>query len=625
MGRAQSLALLVAILLAAFALRLNQLDSFSFRGDEAFTVLNWVSRPLAETLQSEIPVKDPQPPLAYALFRGWSLLFGTGELLMRLLPVFGSLAGIAGIYALGHRIDGRRTGLLAAALLTVHPFLIWHAQDARPYALWVSASTLAAWLALCALRRNRARDWLLYVLAAAAAAYLYYLEIFFIVALNLFAIFHLRKEWRLLRKWLAAQLLLAVALAPWYLQERLLLSSGYGGTAGVTEPLQLLTWLLPALQFGRSLAPEISARSSLLVACALLAGLWYMARRRNRYALYLGLAAFLPPLLLALAAAFLNVWAPRYVLASAPACLLLLVSLGGALWRRALWTRALAAAIFAAWLALMLLSLNNAWFNPQFSKSPDWRGLAQYLRQETAPDDVVIQAAADEAFTLYHDDWTESLRLPANPVQAEAEILGALRSAQASHESLWLVASPPPGWPNRQVGMDWLDANMQLVRTTKIGVLPVRQYRSWEVRAEELAAETLASFAQVAELAGTSTGRTPSDLVVQLVWRAVGQSGAALKGFVHLYDARGPEGGSPLWSQDDQYIQEGRADTRLWETGTLLRDAYRLPLAGVPPGQYLLHVGLYEPDSGERLTTEEGADSVQVAQVALNGARRSDG
>ncbi len=624
MTRAQTLALLVAILLAGFILRLNQLDSFSFRGDEAFTVLNWVNRPLAETLQSEIPVRDPQPPLAYALFRGWALVFGTGELVMRVLPVFGSLAGIAGMYALGHRIDGRRTGLLAAALLTVHPFMIWHAQDARPYAIWVAASTIAAWLALCALRRDRAKDWLLYVLAAASAAYLYYLEIFFLVALNIYAIFYLRKRLSLLRRWLAAQFLLAVVLAPWYLQERLLLGSGYGGTAGVTEPLQLVTWLLPALQFGRSLSPEIAARSSLLVICALLAGLWFMARRNNRYTIYVGLAAFLPPLLLGLAAMFLNVFAPRYVLASTPACLLLLVSLAVALWRRALWTRLLATAIFAAWLGLMLHSLNNAWFNPEFAKSPDWRGLALYLRQETVPGDMVIQTAADEAFTLYHEDWTDFLRLPANPVQSEDEILEALRSAQVTHGSLWLVASPPPGWPNRNVVIDWLDANMQLVRTTRIGVLPVRQYRSWEVRAEELAAGNLATFADVAELAGAATGRTPTDLVVQLIWRAVGQSGASLKAFVHLYDARGPAGGSPLWSQDDQYIQDGRVDTRLWEIGSTLHDTYQLPLAGVSPGRYGLFAGLYDPDSGERLTTDRGTDSVLVAQVTLQAPGPGD-
>ena len=209
--------------------------------------------------------------------------------------------------------------------------------------------------------------------------------------------------------------------------------------------------------------------------------------------------------------------------------------------------------------------------------------------------------------------------LPANPAQDEVEILEALRSAQLTHDNLWLVASPPPDWPNRLVAMDWLEANMQLLRETQIGVLPVRQYRSWEVRAEELAAEDLASFAQVAGIAGAKTGRTPADLVVQLVWRAIGQSDTSLKAFVHLYDARGPANGSPLWSQDDQYIQDGRVDTRLWASGSLLRDAYHLPLAGVPPGQYGLYVGMYDPASGERLTTEQGNDSVMVARINLQG------
>ena len=90
---------------------------------------------------------------------------------------------------------------------------------------------------------------------------------------------------------------------------------------------------------------------------------------------------------------------------------------------------------------------------------------------------------------------------------------------------------------------------------------------------------------------------------------------------MHLYDARGPANGSLLWSQDDRHIQDGRVDTRLWESGSLLRDAYHLPLAGVSPGQYGLYVGMYDPDSGERLTTDQGSDSVLVAQVNLQGLK----
>lgn len=617
MSRAQVLALLVALILAGFALRLFRLDFFAFRGDEAFTVLNWVSRPLHETLQGEIPLKDPQPPLAFALFRGWALLFGTGEFVMRLLPALGSLVGIAAMYALAHHIGGRSAGLSAATLWLLHPFLIWHAQDAKAYAIWAAFSTCAAWLALRALQRNRTLDWLLYVVAATLAAYLYYLELFMLAALNLFVLIGYRGHRPVLRRWFVAQLLIGLLLAPWYLQERLLVGSGYGGTTGGFEAGHFFTWLLPALQFGRSLPDEMLARSALLVVFTLLTGCWFMARRQPRMALFAGLGAILPPLLLSVTALRLGVFTPRYVLASVPACILLLTGLGSGLWRRAWPGRMLALAIFSTWLALMLLSLGNAWFTPAFAKAPDWRGLTRYLRQEASANDLVIQAAADEAFTLYHADTTAALRLPANPQQDETEIRAALEEAIATWDSIWLVARAPTAWPNREVAADWLAGSMQLVRDTEIGALPVRQYRTWEVHAGELAAQPLATFGELASLVGVKQGRTPDALLVELIWRAGEPSAAPLKGFIHLYGAPRPGDGSPLWTQDDQFIQDGRVDSTGWTRGRLLRDVYSLPLAGLPPGVYELHVGLYDPVSSARVPVTDGADSAFAGRVQL--------
>ena len=613
MSRGPAFALLVALILAGFALRLHRLDHFSFRGDEAFTVLNWVSRPLAETLQGDIPLKDPQPPLTFALFRAWALLFGTGEFVMRLLPALLGLVGIPAMYALAHRIGGRGRGLLAATLWVLHPFLIWHAQDAKPYAIWAALSVCAAWLALRALQRGRALDWLLYIAAVTLAASLYYLELFQLAALNLFVLAAYRKQGRVLRRWLMAQLLIALLLAPWYLQERLLFSSGYAGTTGGFEPLRLFTWLLPALQFGRSLPEATLARSALLVCFALAAGLWLLARRNRRLALYAGLSASLPPLLLSLAALRLGVFTPRYVLACIPASILLLVELVCGLWRRSLSARLLAVAVSGTWLALMLLSLGNAWFDPSFAKSPDWRGLARYLAREATASDLVIQAAADEAFTLYHADTTDSLRLPANPLQDEAEILGALESAVAGHDSVWLVANSPPTWPNRDVATDWLGANLQLIRATQIGALPVRQYRTWRVRQSELAAQPLATFTGIAALVGMNQGRTPDALLVELIWRALGPAETPLKAFVHLYCGPQPE---TLRTQDDQFLQDGRVDARSWTHGMLLRDVYELPLdAGELPGDCVLRVGLYDPASGARVPLPDGEDSVAAGRI----------
>ncbi|NDJ60579.1 MAG: hypothetical protein GYB67_05600, partial [Chloroflexi bacterium] len=221
--------------LIGWALRLSNLNAASLRGDEAFTVIHWMREPLADTL-ANIATVDPHPPLAYALYRGWALLLGGGELTVRLLPALFNVLGIPVIYALGRRINGQTLGILAALLWAINPYQIWHAQDARNYAIWAVLSPLAVWLALRALEKDGWRNWLLYIVAAALAAYVYYLELFAVAAVNIYVLLIYHRSVRTLLRWIAAQAVIALLLAPWYLQERLLVSSGYGGTTGGFDP-----------------------------------------------------------------------------------------------------------------------------------------------------------------------------------------------------------------------------------------------------------------------------------------------------------------------------------------------------------------------------------------------------
>src|SRR5690606_9005449 len=124
---------------------------------------------------------DPQPPLAYASFRLWALIFGTHETTTRLLPALINLLGIPTLYLLGRRIGGAWAGVLAALLWAMHPYHIWHSQDARNYAIWGALSVLSLLLGLRAIERRRLSDWALYILSAAITAYFYYLELFTLV------------------------------------------------------------------------------------------------------------------------------------------------------------------------------------------------------------------------------------------------------------------------------------------------------------------------------------------------------------------------------------------------------------------------------------------------------------
>ncbi len=616
MTRNKALALLVGLTLIGFALHLYRIDTVSFRGDEAFTVLNWTSHPLSETLQSEIPLRDPQPPLTFALFRGWALLFGTSEFSMRLLPALFSLPGIAAVYALGKRLGGRSLGLLAALLWTLHPFLIYHAQDAKAYAIWASCSAIAVWLALRALAKDRRLDWLLYIIAASIAAYLYYLELFTLLALNLYVLLCWRSR---LRSWLLSQVAIALLLAPWYVQPRLLFGSGYGGTASSFDPAQVFSHLLPTLTVGQTIPQAQNVTAGLAISLLLLLGLLALWRINHRDALLIGLIAVLPLAALSLVSLKLNVFAPRYVLSAIPAYVLIVASLIVLLWRSTSGAnRLLTVGIAVVIVGVQAYGLNNYYFDPALAKAPDWRSLTQYLHAHVGPDDLAVQTAADEAFTLYYADFTDFKRLPANPDQSEAEITGVLEHAAQTYHSIWLVANPPPGWPNGGIPEDWLSSHMQEIRHSSLGGLPVQQFMSWTPNIEE---STLAVFEDTAQLVAVELDDLPDpdgNLTVLVYWRPIQPTERSFKVFVHLLGMdTNPATGSPLWSQDDHYPQQGRIDTTSWSAADVYRDVFHIPVAGLPPGPYTLEIGFYEPESSQRVPLTTGGDSYTLGALDL--------
>ncbi len=622
MQRSTPLLIVAGLTLLGFALRLFHINTVPLRGDEAFTLIHWVREPLADTL-ANIATVDPQAPLSYVLYRLWGLTVGTGEYTVRLLPALLNVIGIPALYALGKQIGGVRFGLLAALLWTIHPYQVWHAQDARNYAIWASLTPLALWLALRALRYRRRVDWALYVVAAAFAGYVYYLELFVIVVLNLYVFVTYRRDRRLLAQWIGSQVAIGLILVPWYLQERLLVGSGYTGTTGSFDPPLWFTWFLPTLTFGETLPREFVAVLWIGLLVALIVGWALLLRRPRSPALLLGLLATVPLLLLGLVSTRLGVFTPRYVLSAAPAYTLLLVSLMlgiPRLVKPALLGRALALSLFALVVGVSGFSLINHYGSHDYAKSPDWRSLASYLRDRVQPDDTVVQAAADMAFAFYFDEYRvpgEQLQLPANPQQPAEEIASILTTRSVDRHSIWYVAESPTGWANRDTARAWLADNMQTVRSTRFPRLPIDQYMRWNAADAAANGESLASFADnggmdVAELGGAHVWREPSDeLTIWLDWRPLRDTNAPLKVFVHVLG----EGPQPV-AQDDQFPQDGRISTAEWDVDVVFRDVYIIPIGAVAAGDYRLTIGMYDPDTGERLTADTG-DSFPFATIQL--------
>lgn len=611
--------LLLGLILLGFGLRIYQIDSVPLRGDEAFTAQNWAMQPVGDSL-SQFAAIDPQPPLAYTLFRGWSLLIGVSELSLRLLPALINTLGIAALYAIGRYLFGPGAGLLAALIWALHPDQIWHAQDARNYAIWSGLSAVGLATALRALRSNKLSHWAHYLLAATLAIFTYYLELFVLAVFGLYALIVHRRQWR---AWLSVFGILALVFGLWLIIFIPLLqtSPAYTGTSRGFTFERVVTLFMPTLTFGITLPDALRLTTSIGVLVVMIIGLTLITRYRWHVGLFLGLLWILPLVGLAMAATRLNVFEPRYVLGSAPAYTL---TGGGLIWllsRYGRW-RSLALAVVSLWLVLIGISLTHHYFDPATRKARDWPALATYLKANVSDGDLVIQTGTDAAFGYYYnraDIAAIDIGLPARPEQPVDEIITTLERVTADFDGLWVVGQSFRDWPNYGIVEDWAQMNLQELIDVQIDGLPARYYRPWQVQPEEVGVGSIATFGDVARLrSATVQPIQPVDtLTVWLIWEPMRTTEQPLKTFVHLVGPTNPATGTPLWSQDDQEPQSGRTTSTDWEVGGLYRDVYELSVAGVPTGDYRLLVGLYDPVTNERIETADAQDVIEIVTVTL--------
>ncbi len=100
------------------------------------------------------------------------------------------------VYAIGRETVGRTAALIGAAFFAISPFTVYYGTEARPYAtmtFFVALSTLAL---LRAVATREPRWWILYVVAAGAAAYTHYTSIFVLVVQAAWSIWRCRDRLR---------------------------------------------------------------------------------------------------------------------------------------------------------------------------------------------------------------------------------------------------------------------------------------------------------------------------------------------------------------------------------------------------------------------------------------------
>lgn len=99
----------------------------------------------------------------------------------------------------------------------------------------------------------------------------------------------------------------------------------------------------------------------------------------------------------------------------------------------------------------------------------------------------------------------------------------------------------------------------------------------------------------------------PSRMRVMIVWQAKRVMARRYTAFVHLDEA-----GKKI-AQDDHEPRWGRYPTTRWSAGEMVREEYTLNLSGdMAQGKYVLRVGWYDTETGDRLEVPGSADNAVV-------------
>lgn len=129
--------------------------------------------------------RDGHPPLYYWLLHAWMSVFGDGDIAVRSLSGILSVATLPLIWAIGHRLAGRKAAASALVVAALSPYAVRYGTEARMYALVMFLVAAGYLLYQRVLERPRLREAVLLGLVTGALLWTHYWALYLLVATGL--------------------------------------------------------------------------------------------------------------------------------------------------------------------------------------------------------------------------------------------------------------------------------------------------------------------------------------------------------------------------------------------------------------------------------------------------------
>lgn len=600
--------LLPSITLLGFALRVYNLTFHSLWFDEAIS-LRWARSTVPRIWDVSMHlVEDRLPPLYYLLLKWWGDVAGLSEFSVRYLSVIFGVLLIPVVFALGRRFFNRATGMAAALLVALNPFLIWYSQEARMYAPAVLFGALGV---LCFVRAVEAEGrpagwWIGLGVCALAGLYTHLYTGFLWPAL---AIWLVAQPRLFKRDWLpfgltmgaVSALFAPLALANWR----------FSGESHPGDPLagvgQRAIDLFRAFSIWQARLPDqTDLVLTFVLGIVLLFGLMIALRNRwGRLAILLLLMPFVIAGVLMLRSD-LAFFGHRYFIVMVPWLLLSQAAGVG-------WLISRPAIRWAGWGLAAIVAIATVWpvsaqWTPGAAKE-GWRQTVAYLTDHVQPDEAIF--IHPEWIRFPYQYYEAQMNTPGQTyaaffaVDAQTDLDGPLNGILGEHPVVWLVQShiDEPD-PDRRVE-NWFAARFPLVTELYPPGITLKAYapgyrlnhlppEAVSIEAELEAGLTLVGFELVdTQLAASDAYfHPPSNWIHVTLYFSAGEGAVDASPLVRLVDDLGQVWGASLERGNDSFDFYPPSK---WEPGQVIRLDVDVNLnPATSPGSYHLVAGIGE-------------------------------
>jgi hypothetical protein len=590
--RSSLLALVILFLLSVFYV--NTIHYTYMRDDEEIA-FRGTAGDLGSTFAFQA-YQDVHPPIWFLSFWVWQEFMGDSEFMGRVYSIFLSLLTLAVVYQIGRRwFKGVGVGLCALVAVGINAYFFTYVLEIRPYGLILLVAAVSMWLLVRWIERPKWVRAVPYGLTIAVMLYLHYFMVFLVIAQIVYVLVVMRG--RAIRYLIGSYVLAGVLWLPWIpifinqIQKLNAAEVEFGNARGVvgigstTEPTTLdAVWRLIQV---------MSNGQVVLYALILAYAIWVW--RKERLGLVL-LWAFGVPVFSLLTNLVFSVYTQRYIsYLSIGVGLVMAVGLASV-------PRKWVIPVLGVFIAL------SSWGIPSqypYDRTPH-RLIFQQMTAASQPGDVILWDQADLAnnvvqWQMRHYLSPELLR----NCTEEFETATAVRR-------VWYVTA------------DWFDETVQANFGRLEQMHPVQQVlgdctRSWCYLAqlmETAPSTTPISFEDGINFRGLDVdSAAPEELRLRLWWQAESQPRMDYSISVQLLNAEGV-----LVAQQDGSIQHyGQTiETTAMAIGQLYIDSRVLrPTQPLVPGTYQWVLVVYDWQTGVRLPTEDGRDSVMLQELIL--------